>query len=122
MTSDQPTPGQRLLAGLGYPFVLLLLIVLLTDQKEIRFLRFHAVQALVVGISGAVVGTAVGILLLLPMMVFPPLWPLALGVPIVLVGVILLAYLCGYRAYRGELFVVPVVATLTARFVELPSR
>lgn len=105
--STQITSDDKLWAALGYPIPIIALIMLLVDKKNRPFIKFHAVQALVlllaiivleivVAILQAILGALhIGFLGLVFSCVTPVLWLLLLW-PAVL-------------AYQGKYFEIPVI-------------
>ncbi len=110
---EQPTSNEnRLVAALGYPIWIVALIVLLTDMKQNRFMRIHAVQALGYTVAWVVVYVALTILTAIP--------GLGLGLlflwPLLYLAWIILALFYAYRTYQGQTFEIPVVSQFTARY------
>lgn len=95
--TPEVTSDDKLWAALGYPIVIVALIVLFMEEKKARpFIKFHAVQAIALNIVVFVVGTLVSVLTLgIGGICFPLLW-LALLYP-------------AYLAYQGQKFEIPVV-------------
>jgi uncharacterized membrane protein len=96
MTPDV-TSDDKLWAALGYPIVIVAIIVLFMEEKKARpFIKFHAVQAIALNIAVFIVGTLVSVLTLgIGGLCFPLLW-IALLYP-------------AYLAYQGKSFEIPVV-------------
>jgi uncharacterized membrane protein len=105
---SQPGTSQdndKLIAALCYPIAIIVsLVVLLTDMKNRPFLKYHAMQALIVDI---VLWVAVFIIsAILAAVTFgigacisPILWVIVLGVTIY----------WAYQAYQGQWLVIPVI-------------
>ena len=115
----------NLAAALGYPIGILGLINFFLD-KENKFVRFHGIQSVLYSVIVSVVFTAIwsflaivgmimsqisgalaaliGILYVLLFLVFMVLW----------FGVLLY---CGYRAYQGQTFKLPVVGNFAEKIV-----
>lgn len=112
----QETSGSenRLLAALGYPIWIVALIVLLTDMKQNRFMRTHAVQALGYTVAWVVVYVAFSIITALPFLGFG----LALLWPFLYLAWFVLALYYAYRAYQGQVFAIPVVSQFTERYAQ----
>ena len=107
-----PSNENRILAALGYPIWVIALVVLLTDMKENRFMRVHAIQAL--GYTGAWVVVFIGLSILtaLPFLgvAFVFLWPL------LYLAWFVIAVFYAYQAYQGKMFTIPVVSQFTTRY------
>jgi uncharacterized membrane protein len=88
------TSNDRLLSALGYPIFLIPLFVLFTEQKNKPFMKYHAVQSLllnvVIFIASVVLGFTVILAICAPFLWLVTLWP-------------------AYKAYQGEYVVLPVL-------------
>ncbi len=110
---ESTSSENKILAALGYPIWIVALIVLVTDMKQNRFMRTHAIQALGYSIAWFVIFVGLSIISALPFLglglalLWPVLWLLWLA------G----ALFYGYRAYQGQTFAIPVVSQFTARYV-----
>lgn len=84
---DDVTDDDKLWALLGYIFPLIALIVLLMEDKKARpFLKYHAIQALILGVVAAILsGVCIGLLI----------W---------IYGIYI-----GFQAYQGQWTEIPVV-------------
>ncbi len=105
----QPAPNSEscLIAALGYPIWIVALVALFTDVQHNRFVRFHAVQALLYTIAWLVVFMVLRILLS---------WRVLILQPLLVLGWLGLSLYYAYRAYQGEVFSIPVVSQFTSRF------
>ena len=92
---------------LAYVLGLVTGIIFLVIEKENKFVRFHAVQAIVLSVGLTVAGVVLGLL---------PVIGIALGLLINLAG-LALWIICMIKAYQGELFRVPVVGDIAAKQV-----
>jgi len=95
MSSPEITSDDRLWSALGYPIALIAIIVLLMEEKKGRpFIKFHAVQALVVNVALYILMTILGFTVIgtvcIPFVWLVTLWP-------------------AYDAYRGNYTELPVV-------------
>jgi uncharacterized membrane protein len=96
-TSSDTTNDDKLWAALGYPIFLIAIIVLLMEEKKRRpFIKFHAVQALVVN----VVLWALGLILTAVTLGFG-----SLCLPLLWLVTIFFAY----QAYQGNYYEIPVI-------------
>ncbi len=102
--TDQPfapeiTQDDKLWALLSYIFApLISIIVLLIDEKKNRpFLKFHAVQSLVLGILATVLYAALGWIIV----------GLCLGLAVQIYMIVI-----GIKAYGGETMTVPIVTDM----------
>lgn len=95
--SPDATSDDKLWAALGYPIVLIAIIMLLMEEKKVRpFIKFHAVQSIAANVVLFVVGSIVAVVTLgFGGICLPLLW--------------LVFLYWGYLAYQGQLFEIPVV-------------
>ncbi|MDY0088398.1 MAG: hypothetical protein RBS78_07625 [Coriobacteriia bacterium] len=101
--SGRPGPASdtsKILAGVGYLFwVVALIAILIEPYKDEQFVKFHAFQALAIGIVSWVV------------------WM----IPVIgwLVGVVLFVFeiICAVKAFQGQYYEVPVVYGLVKGFM-----
>ncbi len=86
----------KLWAALSYVFspLIPLILLLMQEKKEQKFVRFHAVQSLVVGVVTWIVITI-------------------LAGPGFCFGIVLWALMIylAYKAYQGEMFEIPIITT-----------
>ena len=102
----------RLVAALGYPIWVVAVVVLLTDMKQNRFMRAHAIQALGYAVAWVVIFIAFSILASVPFVG----WGLWFLWPALYLGWFIIALFYAYRAYQGQTFSIPVVSQFTARY------
>ena len=95
--SPDATSDDKLWAALGYPIVLIAIIMLLMEEKKVRpFIKYHAVQAIAANVVLLVVGIVVSLV--------------TLGFGGLCVPLLWLAFLYwAYLAYQGQLFEIPVL-------------
>jgi len=102
----------RMLAGLAYGIpVIVAIYIILTEKRREKFAGFHGSQALFLWI-GIIIGWIVlrVLLDLLWSIVYVPFFgPL---ITLVGLGLWLYALYCGYRAYTGEYFAIPIIGDL----------
>ena len=91
------TSDDKLWAALGYPIVLIAIIVLLMEEKKVRpFIKFHAVQSIAANVVFFVLATILAVV--------------TLGFGGICAPLLWLVFLYwAYQAYQGELFEIPVV-------------
>ena len=96
MSSDV-TSDDKLWAALGYPIVLVAIIVLFMDDKKARpFIKFHAVQSIAANVVYFVVATVLSVVTLgFGGLCVPLIW--------------LVFFYWAYKAYMGEKFEIPFV-------------
>ena len=92
---------------LAYVLGLVTGIIFLVIEKENKFVRFHAVQAIVLSLGLTVGGVVLGLL---------PVIGVALSLLINLGG-LALWIVCMIKAYQGELFRIPVVGDIASKQV-----
>lgn len=98
---DVSVQNSRTLAAVAYVLTFITGIIIFLVAKEDKYARWHAIQAIGLGVFALVVGIVLGFLPFLGMLSL--LWNLA-----VLVAVIFLAV----KAYQGEKVRLPVVADM----------
>ena len=102
-TSSGLTPN---VAGLlAYVLGLVTGLIFVLIEKENKFVRFHAIQAIGLSLALTVAGIALSLL---------PAIGVALGMIVNLAGVVLWI-VCMVKAYQGELFRVPVLGDIAAK-------
>lgn len=96
-TSADATSDDKLWAALGYPIVLIAIIMLFMEDKKGRpFIKFHAIQSIALWVVYVVLGTIISIV--------------TFGIGGICFAVAWLIFLYwGYLAYQGKMFEVPVV-------------
>ena len=92
---------------LAYVLGLVTGIIFLVIEKENKFVRFHAVQAIVLSVGLTVAGVVLSLL---------PVIGVVLGLLINLAG-LALWIVCMIKAYQGELFRLPVAGDIAAKQV-----
>ncbi|MBI2077965.1 MAG: DUF4870 domain-containing protein [Euryarchaeota archaeon] len=113
----KPNPDERTMACVAYILTWITgLIVLLTAQKTERFKRWHAIQAIALGIAVTVLVVAV-------QLVFAPLAGASAAMGVIAsmmglalsVGTIVLVVLCAVKAYQGGFLRLPFLADVADR-------
>jgi len=95
--SADATSDDKLWAALGYPIVLIAIIMLFMEDKKSRpFIKYHAVQAIALWVVYVVLGTIIT--------------TVTFGIGGICFAVAWLVFLYwAYLAYQGQLFEVPLV-------------
>jgi uncharacterized membrane protein len=95
--SADATSDDKLWAALGYPIVLIAIIMLFMDDKKSRpFIKYHAVQSIALWVVYIVLGTIIT--------------TITFGIGGICFAVAWLVFLYwAYLAYQGQMFKVPVV-------------
>ncbi|MGH2625145.1 MAG: DUF4870 domain-containing protein [Anaerolineales bacterium] len=106
----------RLLAALGYPFGIIAIIVLLTDMKNNRFMKYHAVQALLFVVAAIVVFGGASILIGILAQISVAFAFFGFLIPLAWLAWIVLTIYYAVQAYNGKMFSIPVVGTYAARY------
>jgi len=89
------TSDDKLWAALGYPIVLVAIIVLLMEEKKNRpFIKYHAIQSIAANVVFFIIAFILGITVV-GAICAPVLW--------------LVFFYWAYKAYQGEMFEIPVV-------------
>jgi uncharacterized membrane protein len=87
---------------------LILSIIFMVTEKENRFVRFHAMQSILLFVAAIVVNIVTGILSV--MLSFAHLGFLGIGLRLI-VGLVILAVfiISGIKAYQGEWYKLPII-------------
>jgi uncharacterized membrane protein len=95
--SADATSDDKLWAALGYPIVLIAIIMLFMEDKKNRpFIKYHAVQSIAANVVFFIVATVLGIVTIgIGAVCAPLLW--------------LVFFYWAYLAYQGQMFKIPVV-------------
>lgn len=113
-------------ALISYIWIPVTSIIVLVTEKENRLVRFHAFQSLVMGLSvfalSIVLSVVIGVLMFVAGMISPYLGLIVSMCALLVWGVIALALLalwafCLVKAYRGEMYSVPVVGKYAEKLV-----
>lgn len=107
------TDENRILAALAYPIWIVAVIILLTDMKNNRFMRQHAVQALGYTLAWLVVYFGLSILASFSDL---GLWRLYFLWPLLRFAWLVIAVYYGYQAYQRQTFSIPVVSRFAAQY------
>jgi uncharacterized membrane protein len=116
---------ENIAAVLCYPLGWITGLIFLLMEKDSRLVRFHAVQALILGIIGLVLSFG-SWLIWLVVLIIASLLPdvvgmLFMGVAGLLMFVIFMAILVGWilgmvKAYQGQFFKLPVIGNFAEKF------
>jgi uncharacterized membrane protein len=91
----ETTSDDKLWAALGYPIVLVAIIVLFMEEKKNRpFIKYHAVQSIAANVVFFIISFILGITVV-GALCAPVLW--------------LVFFYWAYQAYQGLMFEIPVV-------------
>ena len=95
--SADATSDDKLWAALGYPIVLIAIIMLFMEDKKSRpFIKYHAVQSIAANVVFFILATILGIVTIgIGAVCAPLLW--------------LVFFYWAYLAYQGQMFKIPVV-------------
>ncbi len=113
--------SKRIIAAIGYP-IWIVALVLAIVEKEDRFVRHHALQALFFWISILVL--AIGLTIIQFIFSIIPLigWAIAWIIDIIIVlgvfGTFVLSILYAIRVSNGEMFEIPIVASIVKSVVK----
>lgn len=109
---SQVSAEYRVLAGITYLFWPLSLLLILTNYKRERFLRFHGYQSLYFGICCTVCYLVVG-----GFLQFIPFFGVLFNKSLLIVWFLFIAYLF-YRCIQGDLFRIPLIYELARGVME----
>jgi len=115
--STQPMSNEnRLLAALGYPFGIIAIIVLVTDMKNNRFMKYHAVQSLFFYLALIVLLVGSSILLTILGSISSGFFFLGFLYPLVFLAWFVLTLYAAVQAYNGKMYSIPVVGPFAAKY------
>lgn len=100
---------ENLEGALAYFFGLLTGILFLILEKDNKFIKFHAVQSIVVSVAAMVILTVVGTIL-----IFIPIIGWILDILLYL-GTLILWLLLMFKAYQKEIFKLPIAGDIAAK-------
>jgi uncharacterized membrane protein len=118
MERENASNEKRLLAALGYPIGIIAIVVLLTDMKQNRFMRYHAVHAIGLIAAALVVFLALSLVTTILFSISSLFFPLAFLTPLVMLGWLALTVWYAFRAYQGEMFTIPALSAYAARYLK----
>lgn len=105
----------NLAGALAYLLGLITGIIFFVIEKENKFVRFHAMQSILFCAAWIILGVALSVLMMIPVLG----WIIGiLGYLVVGLGGFILWLFVMYKAYRGEQYVLPVVGKIALRQVE----
>jgi uncharacterized membrane protein len=87
-------------------------LVFVLAEKQNRFVRFHAIQSLILWLSLTVISLAINIMA----HIVPLLGLLGCLMPFLLLGAIVGAIIAGVKAYHGELYKLPVIGDYAEKY------
>ena len=95
------TNDDKLWALLSYLFTPLvpIIILLLEDKKKRPYIKAHYIQALVLGVALIIIGTILGIIPIINI-IMAFIWPIAW---------LAIVIICGVKAYQGQMINIPVI-------------
>ncbi|HEX8177285.1 MAG TPA: DUF4870 domain-containing protein [Pyrinomonadaceae bacterium] len=108
----------NLASALGYPIVIIAIIMMVTEKQN-RFARFNAMQALL--LYGTMIVIYIGLLILA---VIFAMMSSTLGT---LIGLVIMLFglgcfgaviFCAYKAYQGEWFKLPAIGNIAENFAK----
>jgi len=105
----------NLAGALAYLLGLVTGIIFFVIEKENRFVRFHAMQSILFCAVWIILGVALAVLMMIPVVG----WIIGiLGYLVVGLGGFILWLFVMYKAFQGEQYLLPVVGEIALRQVE----
>jgi uncharacterized membrane protein len=110
--------NSRLIAAVGYIIAVLVpFYVLLTEKKDDKFLAFHAWQSLLFTV--VVIVVEVCLMVVITVLAFATMgiggfFGMCLSL-IVWIIIVVVALFCAYKAYKGEMYKLPVLGGIAMR-------
>ncbi len=106
----------NVVAALGYPIGIIAIIEVIIEKQN-RFARFHAFQALLLHVAVVVLYIGLAIVMGIMIAIAPDLGML-FGLLMPLLSLVYLAALifCAYKAYQGEKFMLPGIGGMAENF------
>ena len=105
---------QKLGVLLGYVVGVLSLLYIFMEPKTNRFVRFHAFQAIFIGIAMTVV-SVVGVIVRVAL-AFASLESLGFVVQIANLVLFVFYWIAAYNGFQGKVYLVPMVGKMAANF------
>lgn len=112
----------KLMGALAYVFGWLSGLIVYFVKKESKFVRFHAIQSILLSVVGGILATVimvglwiVGVILAiftggLGMMVIP------LGILLLMAACVIITVLAAYKAYKGLEYKLPFIGNLAEKY------
>lgn len=111
----------NLIGALCYIIGLVALYVLLTEKKQNKFLKFHAVQTLFLWVAWFVFFVCWGILSFVLAIITAPLGGIGgvawFCIPFIGLAVLVLVLFAAYKAFQGEEYEIPVLGKFARKYV-----
>jgi uncharacterized membrane protein len=105
----------NLAGALAYLLGLITGIIFFAIEKENKFVRFHAMQSILFCVAWIILGVALSVLMMIPVLG----WIISiLGYLLVGLGGFILWLFIMYKAYQGEQYLLPVVGEIALRQVQ----
>jgi len=114
MADEEIKSEDKLFSAISYPIPLVALFIIFTDKKNVHFCRYHAWQALFLGLALLAISLAASILSFIP----------GVNCLVAILGSVLgLAWfvasiLFAVKAYNGEYLVIPVISDFSKKYIE----
>ncbi len=120
MAASTSSKDSNSMAAVAYVLTILTGVLMFVMKPEDKFVKFHAVQSILLGISYFVIWIVVGIVTTGASYAVPFLGAL-LGLG--LIGIIWLVFVlvwlyCIYKAYSGERFKLPIIGSMAENFAK----
>jgi uncharacterized membrane protein len=107
---------QKLGVLLGYVVGVLSLLYIFMEPKTNRFVRFHAFQAIFIGIAMTVVSIVGGIATAVLIAISPAMGLLGNVVQIANLVLFVFYWIAAYNGFQGKVYLVPMVGKMAANF------
>jgi uncharacterized membrane protein len=114
MADEEIKSEDKLFSALSYPIPLVALFIIFTDKKSVHFCRYHAWQALFLGLAAMAISLAASILSVIPGI------GCLIGIIASLIGLawFIAAILFAIKTYNGEYVVIPVISDFSKKYIE----
>ncbi|MBU0586036.1 DUF4870 domain-containing protein [Candidatus Micrarchaeota archaeon] len=127
----------RIIAAFSYLFGLLICVLIYLIKKEDRFVRFHAVQAIILDVVVMIAGTLLFVIawafmfagmISIPLIVgsadnaasglmLAPFGLIWVGLMVGMGAIVILRLYCAYRAFSGDFFRLPIIGAFSEQYI-----
>jgi uncharacterized membrane protein len=112
-----PRLADNVAGALAYTVIAAIVFVVIEPYKRKRFVRFHSLQAIFVGIAWIAIDIALAIIGHIPLIGGIT----ALLRPLASLAIFLTLLFLAFKAYQGQMFKLPVVGDVAAQQAGAPS-
>ena len=120
MAASTSSKDSNSMAAVAYVLTILTGVLMFVMKPEDKFVKFHAVQSILLFISFFVIGAVINILSIIFMVVggtaLLGLW--LSGIILLEIILVLVSLYCIFKAYSGERFKLPIIGNMAENFAK----